>query len=112
MSEWQPVETMPEGKILLTKIHDHKGERNVQRLVRQGNLFFIPDRSMYVYFSPTHWRHEVRVSVISPETGRAIVYSEEEYAKKMALVAAWQRALETAVEIPKFPKEQEKKQRV
>jgi hypothetical protein len=28
----------------------------VQNLKRRGNLWWLPDDSMYVYFTPTHWR--------------------------------------------------------
>lgn len=46
-----------EGKVIETKIDDEKyGERNIQKLVRQGNLWFLPDMSVYVYYTPTHWR--------------------------------------------------------
>lgn len=28
-----------------------------QPLKRSGNLWFVPDGSMYVYFTPVAWRH-------------------------------------------------------
>jgi len=40
----------------MTKIDDGKGVRNETTLKRQGNLWFYPDMSMYVYYTPTHWR--------------------------------------------------------
>lgn len=55
MTEWQPIETAPEDRVVLTKIDDAGGERNVQTLKRQGRLWFVPDGSVYVYYSPTHW---------------------------------------------------------
>lgn len=45
-----------QGEIVETKIDDEKGERNIQKLKRQGRLWFFPDDSMYVYYTPTHWR--------------------------------------------------------
>jgi hypothetical protein len=30
---------------------------NVQTLVRQGGLWFFPDFSMYVYYTPRAWRY-------------------------------------------------------
>lgn len=57
MSEWQPAETAPNGEKVLTKIDDDNGERNVQPLKRDGNLWWVPDGSMYVYYRPTHWKH-------------------------------------------------------
>lgn len=58
MSDWIPVTiaTPPEGEVVETKIDDHKGISNEQRLKRHGRLFFFPDGSMYVYYNPTHWR--------------------------------------------------------
>ena len=40
-----------------TKIEDDKGCRNEQILKRNNSLWFIQDDSMYVYYSPTHWRY-------------------------------------------------------
>ena len=54
--DWQPIETAPEGVEVMTKIHDDDGLRNEQPLLRDGRLWFFPDRSMYVYYTPTHWR--------------------------------------------------------
>ena len=66
--DWQPVASetssvgrwlAPESEEVWTKIDDERGERNVQKLTRYGNLWWTnPDRSkgMYVYYSPTHWR--------------------------------------------------------
>jgi hypothetical protein len=55
MSEWQPIETAPENIVLRTKIDNEEGCRNVQELMRMGNLWWFPDGSMYVYYRPTHW---------------------------------------------------------
>lgn len=54
--DWRPVATAPEGVVVETKIDDKDGVRNVQTLKRQGRLWFYPDGSMYVYYTPTHWR--------------------------------------------------------
>lgn len=45
-----------EGLIVETKIDDEHGCRNQRYLKRSGNLWFFPDDSMYVYYTPTHWR--------------------------------------------------------
>lgn len=57
-SAWIPVQSFPppEGKIVDTKIDDERGCRNEQKMKRRGNLWFFPDESMYVYYTPTHWR--------------------------------------------------------
>ncbi len=58
MSNWIRIEDKapPEGVEVETKIEDYNGPRNVQRLKRKDNLWFLPDLSMYVYYTPTHWR--------------------------------------------------------
>jgi hypothetical protein len=55
MMEWRPIETAPANEVVLTKIDDERGERNVGRLKRIGNLWYTPDGGMYVYYTPTHW---------------------------------------------------------
>lgn len=45
-----------ENEVVETKIDDGKGCRNAQKLMRIRNLWFFPDGSMYVYYTPTHWR--------------------------------------------------------
>lgn len=51
----------PENQIVDTKIDDEKGIRNEQELVYSHNLWFLPDKSMYVYYTPTHWRCKERL---------------------------------------------------
>lgn len=46
----------PNGQEVQTKIDDNNGLRNEQNLRRQGNLWWFPDGSMYVYYFPTHWK--------------------------------------------------------
>lgn len=63
-TNWKPITANdpPEGQIVMTKIDDERGERNEQALKRKGRLWFLTDGSMYVYYTPTHWRPaEVRV---------------------------------------------------
>ena len=60
---WRPLSyfNQPEKGVLVdTKIHDENGCRNETRLKRDGqngNLWFVADGSMYVYYVPTHWRY-------------------------------------------------------
>lgn len=56
MSDWQPIETAPDKRLVLTKIDDDKGERNIAMLRREGRLWYVSDGSMYVYYQPTHWK--------------------------------------------------------
>lgn len=56
MRWFTPISTAPEGVTLMTKIDDANGERNIAPLRRSGRLWFYPDGSMYVYYTPTHWR--------------------------------------------------------
>lgn len=52
---WRKADTAPEKVVVWTKIDDEDGERNVQKLKKMGRLWFYPDGSMYVYYTPTHW---------------------------------------------------------
>lgn len=47
-----------DGDVVRTKIDDANGCRNESLLKRQGRLWFFPDGSMYVYYTPTHWAKE------------------------------------------------------
>lgn len=51
-------EQLPERDVVVdTKIDDQDGCRNEQPLKRgSGRLWFYADGSMYVYYTPTHWR--------------------------------------------------------
>lgn len=53
--EWRDISSAPENVTVMTKIHDVNGCRNEQSLKRRGRLWFFPDGSMYVYYTPTHW---------------------------------------------------------
>lgn len=55
---WWPIsQTLPtDGVVVNTKISDIGGDRNIQKLKRSGRLWFFPDGSMYVYYTPTHWQ--------------------------------------------------------
>lgn len=48
-------ELPPEGKKVNMRIDDQNGIRNEAPLIRKGYRFFLPDMSMYVYYTPTHW---------------------------------------------------------
>jgi len=56
MDTWQPISTAPENKPVMTKIDDERGVRNETLLMRRKHLWWYPDGSMYVYYTPTHWR--------------------------------------------------------
>ena len=58
MNEWTKCkDRLPdEGVVVMTKIDDANGCRNEQELKRLGRLWFFPDGSMYVYYTPTHWK--------------------------------------------------------
>ncbi len=58
LNEWNRIGNVnpPDDLIVETKIDDVHGVRNVQNLKRMGNLWFTPNGSMYVYYTPTHWR--------------------------------------------------------
>lgn len=54
--DWKPADRAPDGVVVMTKIDDDKGCRNETTLRRSGRLWFVPDGSMYVYYTPTHYR--------------------------------------------------------
>lgn len=58
MSDWIKCDDQlpKDGEAAETKIDDAKGVRNEQPLQRHGRLWFFLDGSMYVYYTPTHWR--------------------------------------------------------
>lgn len=56
MSEWKYVGSELEGVVYLTRINDGMGIRNVQKLRRRGNLWFYPDGSGYVYYTPNQYK--------------------------------------------------------
>ena len=60
MSEWIAVDSeLPkDGLVVDTKLDDENGLRNEQKLKRQGRLWFFANGSMYVYYTPTHWREK------------------------------------------------------
>ena len=45
-----------EGKIVDTKIDDENGIRNEQKLIYDKKLWWTTDKSIYVYYTPTHWK--------------------------------------------------------
>lgn len=58
--EWKRIDAFPPPRevVLWTKIDDGHGSRNESQLKlnKAGNLWFVPDGRMYVYYAPTHWR--------------------------------------------------------
>ena len=65
INDWQrvtPENLPPEDVMVETKIDDDKGERNVCLLCREGRLWYTGtgNNGMYVYYTPTHWRHDDR----------------------------------------------------
>lgn len=51
ISEFKP----PKNKIIKTKLHDENGIRNETFLIWDGRLWWLKDKSIYVYYTPTHW---------------------------------------------------------
>lgn len=48
---------LPKDNVVVdTKVQNDEGTRNEQELKKVGGLWFFPDGSMYVYYTPTHWR--------------------------------------------------------
>lgn len=53
---WETIGSAPEGVEVETKIDNEQGCRNETTLIRKHRLWWFPDMSMYVYYTPTHWR--------------------------------------------------------
>lgn len=49
----------PKNVIVQTKIEDNTGTRNEQELIYDNNLWWDKNKSMYVYYKPTHWRFKL-----------------------------------------------------
>lgn len=47
-----PIDSAPEGEIVEVWAYD----RQPQKLLRKGRLWFQPDLSSYVYYTPKLWR--------------------------------------------------------
>ena len=56
---WNTIASSPEDRLVMTKIDDGDGFRNVQPMKRSQRLWFSGD--MYVYYQPTHWRELTEV---------------------------------------------------
>ena len=56
MTEWKPISSAPNGKVVMTKIDDKRGCRNEQAMYRDGGRWWMSDGSTYVYYTPTHFR--------------------------------------------------------
>jgi 5-methylcytosine-specific restriction endonuclease McrA len=69
VSAWLPIETAPEGIALSTKIEDKWGQRNVQKLIRQGADWYRA-RGGKVFYTPTHWQGPVE-SVLRKQRHKA-----------------------------------------
>jgi hypothetical protein len=57
--KWIPItiQLPPEGELVETKIANP--DRNIQKLKLKNKLWFVKDGSIYVYYTPTHWRRIV-----------------------------------------------------
>lgn len=55
MSNWNQtkIKLPEEGKVVITI--SYGGIE--QELVRKGNLWFYPDYSSYIYYSPVYWKY-------------------------------------------------------
>lgn len=49
---YMPVTEEFPPRNVLVQVPNNEGAR----LIRRGNLWYVPDGSMYVYYVPTEWR--------------------------------------------------------
>ena len=57
--DWTPLTLkFPEqGIVVNTKIDDKSGSRMECKLIFDKGLWWLQDKSMYVYYTPTHWSY-------------------------------------------------------
>lgn len=54
---WKQITSaVPKNTILFTCIWNEQGLRNEQNLIFDGKLWWTEDKSMYVYYTPTHYK--------------------------------------------------------
>jgi hypothetical protein len=59
---WKTIDSAPLGVVVDTIIRDTDGERNHQPMKASQRapdcrvMWWFPDGSVYVYYTPTHWR--------------------------------------------------------
>ena len=55
---WKQIDEVkpPNGQQVMTCINDKKGTRNECVLIFENGLWWHRDKSMYVYYAPTHWK--------------------------------------------------------
>ena len=58
MKDWiKTSDELPDNNVLvMTKVADDRGDHSQVILKRHKNLWFNFDTSVYVYYTPTHWR--------------------------------------------------------
>ena len=54
MTDWIPTDQQPPPEGVVVRTMDSGG--HVRELVREKGLYFFPDRSMYVYYTPKFWQ--------------------------------------------------------
>jgi len=56
---WKKISQTPPpiDTVINTKIDDGISVRNEQRLIFDGKMWWLKDKSMYVYYKPTHWNY-------------------------------------------------------
>ena len=52
--DWIPVAKPPPEGVVVEVLTPGGDQRP---LIFEATLWWLPDQSMYVYFTPTHWRH-------------------------------------------------------
>lgn len=54
--ENKPPYLPTENIVVDTKVDNQHGVRNEQKLIYSKGLWWHPDKSMYVYYTTTHWK--------------------------------------------------------
>lgn len=84
--EWHEIKLAPVDEVVETKIDDENGERNHALLKRNCGFWVVPDGSMYVYYTPTHWRRPTSEQV--ENLAREAERMAQEHMKRAAALRA------------------------
>lgn len=56
-ADWKDTIMAPSNKVVMTKYDDGSTVGQERALKRVGEVWFTPDETQYVTYSPTHWNY-------------------------------------------------------
>ena len=77
-ADWRPITKAdpPVGEPVLTRIDDGHGPPRNEAVLKRGpgKLWFFPDGSMYVYYTPTHFKPAPKAERTGYRDGTGLSY--------------------------------------